>query len=304
MTYKFKILIAVLGAILTKRKRNAIQSSIDELKNATEFLQVMPVNSLDSSQNEWSSNLNLLLSYFKKRKVEEFLTWDIIVYTMFVWKGRFINMEYDELINSNRRLYSKLLVEDDFGKPIRYWKRMFTSANLIHHVYHVHTLLTKYNFELRNIQRITEFGGGYGSMCRVFRRFEYFGKYVIFDFPHFSEIQKFYLSNIFSNNRELYDKSMFYSDVAQYPNFVQGQGDKALFLATWSLSETPSSVRDLWKEEIFRHDFIFIAFQKYFNEMNNYDYFTNLFSSQESHQFVIEEIQHLKGNYYLFAIKN
>jgi putative sugar O-methyltransferase len=264
----------------------------------------MPVNSLNRSQNEWFSNLNLLLSYFKNRKAEEFLTWDIIVYTMFVWKGRFINTEYDELIKSNRSLYSRLLVEDDFGKPIRYWKRMFTSANLIHHVYHVHTLLTKYNFELHNIQRITEFGGGYGSMCRVFRRFEYFGKYVIFDLPHFSEIQKFYLSNVFLSNSELYTKTTFCSNVAQYPNFVQGHRDKGLFLATWSLSETPASVRDLWKEEIFRHDFIFIAFQKCFNEMNNYDYFTDLFSSQESHQFVIEEIQHLNGNFYLFATKN
>ena len=304
MTYRFRILVSILGVFLTKKKRNAIQSSIFELRKASEFLQFMPVDSKDGSQNEWFSNLNMLLSYFKNKKLEEFLTWDIIVYTMFVWKGKYIEIEYEELIKNNQKLYSKLLIEDDFGKPIRYYKHMFTSANLIHHVYHVHTLLTKYNVNLDEIQRITEFGGGYGSMCRVFRRFKYDREYIIFDLPHFSEIQKFYLTNVFLEDKEIKNRTKFCNNLASYQNLVEKSRGKGLFIATWSLSETSVAVRDLWKEEIFNHNFIFIAFQKCFNEVNNYDYFSDLFSSQTSHNYQIEEIKHLDGNYYLFATKN
>lgn len=42
---------------------------------------------------------------------------------------------------------------------------------------------------------VLEFGGGYGSLCRGFHRCGFKGKYMIFYFPHFSTLQRFFLGS-------------------------------------------------------------------------------------------------------------
>src|SRR5207244_11597755 len=43
---------------------------------------------------------------------------------------------------------------------------------------------------------VLEFGGGYGSMCRLFHNLGFRGRYLIFDLPAFSALQRFFLRSI------------------------------------------------------------------------------------------------------------
>ena len=56
-------------------------------------------------------------------------------------------------------------------------------------------------FQKKNIldhDLLIEFGGGYGSMCRLIKNMGYEVFYIIYDLKHLNLIQEYFLSNIFA----------------------------------------------------------------------------------------------------------
>ena len=77
---------------------------------------------------------------------------------------------------------------------------------------------------------------------------------------------------------------------------------KRLFLATWSLSETPIPVRDQVLERVRGFDYLLLAFQHRFEDIDNFAYFSR-WADELGQGGVVEfrEIDHLPGNSYLFV---
>ena len=72
--------------------------------------------------------------------------------------------------NKNWKFYKKIIIEDNVGDPVRYFLYPKSSGNRINHAYHLSVLSSEFNANLKKINKVFEFGGGYGCMARVFSK--------------------------------------------------------------------------------------------------------------------------------------
>jgi hypothetical protein len=204
------------------------------------------------------------------------------------------------------------LEETEVGRPPRYpWYRR-SSGNLIHHAYHLARFEQITGFAVQEADLVLEFGGGYGSMCRLAHRLGFRGRYVIFDLPIVGLIQRYFLESL---GIPVFDRAPVSGDesgvalLSDLKDLVlqfgrERGGGRSLFLATWSLSETPLSLRKELLALINGFDRYLIAYQESFEDINNLDYFEALKRSvPRPMEWWHEKITHLPGNAYLFGAR-
>lgn len=235
----------------------------------------------------WDNNRKEVRRAILEDDISDFLNWNVIKNTMFYESGQ---LQYEEL-KSNKRLFQSIK-ESKVGNPKPYWLDSSTSGNAINHAYSMVKLLQKCN--LTDFNNIVELGGGYGSMCRLFRKIGFIKKYTIFDLPEFSALQKYYLNSVgvFSENTVLTED-------------IEKLGDDnltTLLIATWSLSEMPMELRE--RLSGIKFDYCLIGFQSEFDGVNNMEYFENFKNIYTNVNFHIIPAQNIKNNFYLIGIKN
>jgi hypothetical protein len=78
-----------------------------------------------------------------------------------------------------------------------------------------------------------------------------------------------------------------------------------IFIANWSLSEVPMNLRNDLSYIFDIFDFQLISFQKHFESINNFDYFSNIKNNNKKKNRVSSflEVEFIKNNYYLFSKK-
>tara|TARA_Y100000591_G_C21624690_1_gene589654 strand:- start:124 stop:771 length:648 start_codon:yes stop_codon:yes gene_type:complete len=168
--------------------------------------------------------------------------------------------------------YKNLLIEDGIGNPIRFFLYLKSSGNKINHVYHLSVLENELKIKLKKkIKKVFEFGGGYGCMARIFSKIDKNIKYTCFDTVYVNLLQYYYLSHNnldvgFAKNRQFFLNS----------EFKDTKEKNDLFIANWSLSETPIQFRNKFYFKIINSKYIFICFQEKFENINNFKYFNNL----------------------------
>ena len=140
-------------------------------------------------------------------------------------------------------MWRNAIIEDSVGMPEPYRFNNRSSGNLVHHAYHLQQILGNYVDAITDFDMIIEFGGGYGSMCRLISNLGFTGEYIIFDLPEFSILQESYLSSIRNkpSNLSLVTKL---DDLISFGKSCK----KILLIATWSLSEAPLDVRKRFLE--------------------------------------------------------
>jgi hypothetical protein len=157
-----------------------------------------------------------------------------------------------------------------------------SSGNTIHHTYHLAQFEATTGVDTEGMNCIIEFGGGYGNMCRIIHSMGFRGKYVIYDLPVLSELQRYYLCRTGvdvcdSRNADLLGSVAYVNTVDQLQQQLVGmarQDNNSLFISTWGLSETPLAVRDSLNRLISqrcRH--VLLAYQNHFREIDNRRYF-------------------------------
>ncbi len=237
-----------------------------------------------------------------------FLRWPVIESTMSVI-AKYVDLELDYL--RSRQTYGSpwrnALWETRVGKPVPYWRFPWTSGNTIHHTYHLRRFCEATRVRLENIPFVFEFGGGYGNLCRLLFALGFKGRYVIFDLPHFSALQSFYLDSVGLAADSTAAPERHGVTCVSHPdeaNRILRSADltDALFVATWSLSETPSRSREWIEEHLVGFNHALMAYQDEFCGTDNADYFMRLRGRlQASHRCRVEAITHIPGNNYLFA---
>jgi len=153
--------------------------------------------------------------------------------------------------------------------------------------------------EATDFDYIFEFGGGYGSMARLFQNLGFKGEYIIYDIPEFSSLQTLYLENIgfkVSNNIGKRGISCI-SDMNKIPDFK----GKVLFVGTWSLSEAPVDLRDEIHHKVNANSYL-LAYQSSFDGVNNKEYFNKMKNEYNKLKWDEFKIKHIPNNYYLFGI--
>ena len=227
---------------------------------------------LKVTHNKFNYNLYKII---KDGKLYNFLRNSFIQKMFFVHNRFFIFKELNVLRNSQKWMfYKNLLVEDKVGNPVKYFLYPDSSGNRINHVYHLSVLEKYLNLNLKDINYILEFGGGYGCMARIFFKINRKIKYLIFDTKLVNLLQYYYLKQ--NLMKVGFSKNDQFELINEYKKLHSENKKNSLFIANWSLSETPIFFRKKFLKNINNYHYFFIAFQEYFEEINNKKYFNQL----------------------------
>lgn len=255
----------------------------------------------------WNKNLNRLKKYVLEMDPRAFLRWDVVRETMFVGNADYINYELAYLKKNKEWLdrWEAAINETEHGCPAPFYNYKKSSGNLIHHAYHLARFEEETGIRINKLKNIFEFGGGYGSMCRLVHRLGFKGKYVIFDLPHFSTLQRYYLSGLGlqlnADDQICGSAGISCVDNADDLTKLRVGGDDSLFIATWSFSESPIAVRQKVIKEVGFCQAHLIGYQDVFGEVDNVDYFSGHASFGSFQNMMHEKIEHLPGSRYLFG---
>jgi hypothetical protein len=159
------------------------------------------------------------------------------------------------------------------------------------------------------METIFEFGGGYGSMCRLAHSLGFRGLYLILDLEPFCSLQEYFLSSIGLPQVSMasnYTKNGFLatSDIPVIAEHLTSPSDRSLFIATWSLSESPLRVREEVEPLINRCGHLLVSFQDRFEGIDNNRYFSEFGRVQNGKVLKIEQLAHLPGNSMLFGVQD
>ena len=240
-----------------------------------------------------------IMKLLKEKKIQNFLRESFIQKMFFVHNRIFIYNELKILKNSPRwNFYKKLLVEDEVGNPVRYFLYPSSSGNRINHVYHLNILIDEFGLDIKKIYKVFEFGGGYGCMARIFSKINSNIKYFCFDTFCVNLLQFYYLKY---NNLDVgfSKKNKFFlnSNSKKLGNFFNNN-HMTLFIANWSISETPIKFRKRFEKIIRNSNYILISFQENFENIDNLKYFRML-QKKISNKFQIKIFKNkfYKGNF-------
>ena len=206
--------------------------------------------------------------------------------------------------------WREAIVESEIGHPPRFPSYPQSSGNLIHHAYHLSQFEEQTGRRITDLDFIVEFGGGYGSMCRLVHQLGFTGKYVIFDLAEFSCLQSFLLKSMGLPVRSLESfnsaKSgiLLTSDKDLLRDVISTctqQSLRSLFLATWSISETSIPFREEILGMVMACDAFLIAYQDKFGEVDNVEFFSDLKRKREDINWHDWELTHIPGSRYLIG---
>lgn len=257
-----------------------------------------PEKAASKADRIWQEFRQSLRDSIASKDPRSFLHWEEIIYTMFVNDQTYIAEEFQFLRASKRwdDFWKGLLGEDLAGCPPLRKDIPTSSGNLIHHAYHLEQFADASNVAPWEFESVFEFGGGYGGMCRIFLRLGFPGSYTILDFPEFIALQRYYLSLAGLNTRSV-----------KWIDSVEALSDRdmdsSLVIATWSLSETPRSVRDRFIQLAGKPKAWLIGYQQSFGELDNREFFREVVKTLPEYDWHSHEISHLRGNTYLFGTK-
>lgn len=137
-----------------------------------------------------------------------------------------------------------------------------------------------------DVAHILEIGGGYGNFCRIAKNFGYRGEYVIADLPEMHGIQQHYLGRVLNGHPR--SEGIAFQQLDK-DDFCPGDRP-SLLMATFSLSEMPVPTRKIVEEYFKWFDYLFIAYNRGFDGVDNNAYFRDL-DSRLSDSF---DVQHFK----------
>ncbi len=259
-----------------------------------------PLETPEASQAQslWTANRRRLREAALSRDPRAFLTWDVVTKTMFMPPYvAFVSTELAFLRNDDWNTWRFTLKEPHLGAPCPSFVYPFSSSNTIHHAYHLARFQVECDEHLSNFGEIFEFGGGYGSLCRIVHKLGFSGNYLIFDFPEQSALQRYYLSSAGIRNVSTISDFEALRDALRSTS-----GGRRLFIATWSLSESPYSLRKKIADEIKDFDAFLIAYQSEFGGIVNRRFFDEWQTWFPGVSWRTVEIDHFPPNTYLFGI--
>ena len=218
---------------------------------------------------------------------------------MFPPFGTFVREELKLLRNRDwDTVWRRALREPRFGCPFPSLFYPLSSTNTIHHAYHLCRFEWQTGSRISDYAVIVEFGGGYGSLCRLCSAVGFAGEYIIYDFPEQSALQRYYLSSIKVNAATTISDINLLAQIV-----VRCMAKPRLFIATWSLSESELALRGQIASVVHSFDAFLIAYQERFPGIDNRAYFSEWRSFFPEVIWTESAIAQLPGNRYLFGRK-
>jgi hypothetical protein len=235
---------------------------------------------------DWEVNTAELIALAQQRDMRAFLTLPPLLRAIFANASPMAKTALEFLASRPdwRERWLPALREDVFGMPPPSPNLPTSSDHLILHTYHAALFESATGTRIDDFDAIIEFGGGYGSFCRLTDRLGFDGRYVVFDMPAFSALQTFYLSALgfrLADGLPALDRGeiLCTSDFGLVPAILDHpgfRGRRVLFVATWSLSEAPLAVRPPVEPLIAASSGLLFAYQEAHQGIDNVAYVTDL----------------------------
>lgn len=284
------------------------QALIDELRIQMSQVDVSHID----AEAEWLDNMSQLERLVASEDPRQFLRWKSIRRAMFVANAPYIRQELAGLKQRSdwSTRWEAALEEDSIGAPTPSDAHPGSSGNRIHLTYDVAAFEQISDVHINDFPVVFEFGGGYGGMCRQFERLGSDAKYIIFDLPHFSALQQYYLKSL---GRSIVGVSDFadagprsvccVSNPDDARQLVSSLSDdcrlRSLFIATWSFSECQISLRESFQDIVDAFGHTWIGFQDRFHETDNLTWFDEFMRERNAQNWIRKPIEHIPGNFYL-----
>lgn len=253
------------------------QERIDDFRNEIRALpSITESEKMTETEKKWIDRQKKLRENVLIKDPRNFFSWEEIKYSML---GQYVPHELDFLKKSTDwNTWKSALSEPEFCERNISWDMPFTSrATVMGNAYKLAQLVVTHKINLAEINTIFEFGGGYGSISRLCYRLGFKGTYVIFDLPEFSALQKYFLSssdlplNITHTPSEKSENTVvLLSQIKQLEEQLK-KTPPDIFIATWSLSESPLSLRKIITGLIKNIKYYLIAYQEQFPIINGID---------------------------------
>jgi hypothetical protein len=284
---------------------------VAELRHKIQDLALPRSSSEAASESEWADNARRLCTLIRDDDPRRFLRWDVVRKTMFVSNAWYIRTELAYLKSKPdwQKRWVAATQESPVGHPTPCLYLRRSSANLLHHAYHVARFEETTGQRVTDFNLIVEFGGGYGSMCRLLHNLGYRGRYIIYDLPHLCALQEFYLralglqASADPEGRDSQVTSVSSLGIVRESLTTATTGQRRLLIATWSLSEVPVDLSASFLRLVSGFDALFIAYQRRFGEVDNVERFNRL--QEQLPEFCFREVPigHLPDNWYLFGTR-
>jgi len=300
MEFLFRKILVILSFFF---KNNLNKYYRLDFKVKNEIIKILNNNILiKKNLTKTHKNFNYKLhNIFLKEKIISFLRFSFIQKMFFVHNRFFILKELNALKadKKNWKLYEKLIKEDNVGDPVRYIFYPKSSGNRINQVYHLSVLIKFFNIDIKKISSVFEFGAGYGLMARIFLLINSSTRYLIFDTFYTNLLQYYYLKLLRYEPVLKLEKKKNINLLNNIQDLRKYNKKTSLFIANWSLSETPLKFRSKFLKFIKNSDFILISFQEFFEKIDNLKYF-NYLKNDLSDLFNIKIVQnkYYKGNFF------
>jgi hypothetical protein len=120
-----------------------------------------------------------------------------------------------------------------------------TSAMSIEHAGHLFRFRQFAARDLYDADCIIEFGGGFGSMCRLVRALGFRGRYIVFDLPPVLALQRYFLGlNGIEATLDAPSNTWLCPDLSEIrTELARSRPNRVSLISTWALSEMPLAIR-------------------------------------------------------------
>jgi hypothetical protein len=243
----------------------------------------MQTEGLPGSLAAWVGYANSVRELILNDDPRGFLRWSVIQKMMFAANQPYVvhDLRFLRQRPDWKSKWRKAIRESPIGHPIPNVFLPSSSGNLIHLAYHLVQFENKSRVPINEMNYIFEFGGGYGSMCRLIHNLGFRGRYLIFDLPIFSALQRFYLkaTGLTVHSAEVLDAEKYgvvaISDQGQLKDFLCniGESGRAMFIATESISEIPIHERGFFLSLLSPFEAFLIYYSHSYREVDNIEFF-------------------------------
>lgn len=289
-----------------KNNDGQIPIPIRKLRSRINDLPILGENE-ETTDPQWVMFRQNLRDDIQQDDSMNFLKWRVIRQTMF---HNAKSEELDYLMGLDQWETIKIAIEEsEVGGPKPYSKMKTSSGNLIHQAYSLFRFLETSNLKINELNQIVEFGGGYGCMCRLVHNLGFKGRYIIFDLPEFLSLQSYYLEMTLglpqSYGGVTGEKNIivFISKIEDLTMQIALDGRTDIFIALWSLSESPHQLRQDILAAVGNPESYLISYQNSFEGKDNTDYFMMMIKNRSIYDWKEASISHLPNNNYLFGKK-
>ena len=260
---------------ITLLKRGA-QPSVSGILESSEDKEKVTLKKGRKAGNKWDEHLEVIKTEFINNPMS-FLRQPELSLTVHPNQQKIASLYLQDMRKSSfaRTKLLARLQDVPIGDPYLCEDFPLASPMSIQHARYI--MLLKQHLDLfipeSKLGHIVEFGGGYGNFCRLTFSLGYSKEYDIIDFPEMHSIQGHYLKHALPERT--IEKNVSFCSIEDVAN-KSFNNEKSLFMATFSLNETPIEVREQVEPLIKNFDYLFFAYNRKFDGIDNLAYFEKI----------------------------